>query len=56
MKTKTPPPPSNLLEQVRWWRKQAFADDKGGSFDLDLFINYLRVKLCTDYTSTQAED
>ncbi len=24
-----------------WWREQSFEDDKGGSFDLELYLDYL---------------
>jgi len=42
-----------LYECARWWRSQSFSHDKGGSFDMLLYYEYLKCKAkCTDYNTT----
>ena len=45
----------DISEMARWWTKQSFAGDKGGSFNTSLYLEYLKCKnSCTDYyTSTK---
>ncbi len=33
-----------LVRQIQWWRKQSFIDDKGGSFNVELYLAYCRAK------------
>jgi hypothetical protein len=46
----------DISEMARWWTKQSFAGDKGGSFNTSLYLEYLKCKnTCTDYyTSMKA--
>ena len=38
----------DISEMARWWSKQSFAGDKGGSF----YLEYLKCKnSCTDYST-----
>jgi hypothetical protein len=40
----------DISEMARWWTKQSFAGDKGGSFNTSLYLEYLKCKnTCTDY-------
>ena len=47
MKTKQQKPENPQLQQMRlfdcinWWKNQSFAGDKGGSFNLKLYFDYL---------------
>jgi len=42
-----------ISEMGRWWIKQSFAGDKGGSFNTSLYLEYLKCKnSCTDYYTT----
>ena len=39
----------NIYEYARWWREQSFAGDKGGSFDIELYLEILKCKAkCID--------
>ena len=31
----------NVMACVRWWREQSCEADKGGSFNLELYLDYL---------------
>lgn len=31
----------NVMACVRWWRNQSSHQDKGGSFNLELYLDYL---------------
>ena len=31
----------NVMACVRWWRNQSIQEDKGGSFNLQLYLDYL---------------
>jgi hypothetical protein len=43
----------DITEMARWWTKQSFAGDKGGSFNTSLYLEYLKCKnSCTDYATT----
>ena len=43
----------DISEMARWWTKQSFAGDKGGSFNFALYLEYLKCKnSCTDYSTT----
>jgi hypothetical protein len=42
-----------LYECARWWRSQSFTHDIGGSFNIELYYEYLKCKSkCTDYNTT----
>ena len=46
----------NLYEMARWWRKQSLPHDRGGSFDIELYLQILKNKYeCLDCYITQAE-
>jgi hypothetical protein len=43
----------DVSEMARWWSKQSFAGDKGGSFNFALYLEYLKCKnSCIDYCTT----
>lgn len=43
----------DISEMARWWTKQSMAGDKGGSFNIPLYIEYLKARnSCTDYATT----
>jgi hypothetical protein len=43
--TKHPQPSHRtLFDMVRWWENQAFAFDKGGSFNIELYIRTCKIK------------
>ena len=43
----------DVSEMARWWTKQSFAGDKGGSFNFALYLEYLKCKnSCIDYCTT----
>ena len=43
----------DITEMARWWTKQSLAGDKGGSFNIPLYIQYLKARnSCTDYATT----
>lgn len=42
-----------LYECARWWRSQSFSHDIGGSFNIELYYEYLKCKSkCTDFNTT----
>ena len=42
----------DITEMARWWTRQSFAGDKGGSFNTALYLEYLKCKnSCTDYST-----
>ena len=46
----------NLYEMARWWRKQSLPHDRGGSFNIKLYLQILKTKYeCLDCYITQAE-
>lgn len=34
----------SLKRKMLWWREQSTEGDKGGSFDLDLYLDYLEAQ------------
>lgn len=47
----------DISEMARWWTKQSFAGDKGGSFNFALYLEYLKCKnSCIDYCTTMKKD
>ena len=43
----------DLTEMARWWAHQSFAGDKGGSFNIPHYIEYLKARnSCIDYCTT----
>lgn len=47
----------DITEMARWWTKQSLAGDKGGSFNIPLYIQYLKARnSCTDYATTMKID
>ena len=43
----------DISEMARWWTRQSFAGDKGGSFNASLYLEYLKCKnSCIDYCTT----
>jgi hypothetical protein len=40
------PQPSyrTLFDMMRWWQNQSFAGDKGGSFNVELYIQTCKIK------------
>jgi len=46
----------DISEMARWWTKQSFAGDKGGSFNTSLYLEYLKCKnTCTDYYTSMKD-
>lgn len=46
----------NLYEMARWWRKQSLPHDRGGSFNIELYLQILKTKYqCLDCYITQEE-
>ena len=46
----------NLYEMARWWRKQSLPHDRGGSFNIELYLQILKTKYeCLDCYTMQAE-
>jgi len=42
-----------LYECARWWRSQSFSHDIGGSFNIELYYEYLKCKAkCSDFNTT----
>jgi hypothetical protein len=42
----------DLSEMARWWTKQSMAGDKGGSFNIPLYLEYLKARnSCLDYAT-----
>jgi len=42
-----------LYECARWWRSQSFSHDIGGSFNTELYYEYLKCKAkCSDFNTT----
>jgi hypothetical protein len=33
-----------LVRKIHWWRKQSIQEDKGGSFDVQLYMQYCEAK------------
>lgn len=43
----------SLYECARWWRSQSFSHDIGGSFNIELYYEYLKCRAkCTDFNTT----
>lgn len=43
----------DISEMARWWTRQSMAGDKGGSFNIPLYIEYLKARnSCLDYATT----
>ena len=46
----------DITEMARWWTRQSFAGDKGGSFNTSLYLEYLKCKnSCTDYSTIMSQ-
>ncbi len=44
----------SIKRKMQWWRNQSCQDDKGGSFDLDLYLAYLEAQ--DDYLNPKKQD
>jgi hypothetical protein len=33
-----------LIRRIQWWRKKSMNDDKGGSFNVELYLQYCKIK------------
>lgn len=44
----------SIKRKMQWWRNQSSQDDKGGSFDLDLYLAYLEAQ--DDYLNPKQQD
>ena len=33
-----------LMRRIHWWRKQSMEEDKGGSFNIELYMQYCEAK------------
>lgn len=44
----------SIKRKMQWWRNQSSQDDKGGSFDLDLYLAYLEAQ--DDYLNPKKQD
>lgn len=33
-----------LVRRIQWWRKKSMNDDKGGSFNVELYLQYCKIK------------
>jgi hypothetical protein len=43
----------DLYSMAEWWIRQSIAGDKGGSFNIPLYIEYLKARnSCLDYCTT----
>jgi hypothetical protein len=43
----------DLYSMAEWWTRQSMAGDKGGSFNIPLYIEYLKARnSCLDYHTT----
>ena len=52
--TKHPTPSHRTLyDMVRWWSNQSFAYDRGGSFDVELYLKFCKVKQYEDKENQQ---
>ena len=43
----------SLKRKMLWWREQSSADDKGGSFNLELYLDYLSEQ---DFNETKPQE
>jgi hypothetical protein len=43
----------SLKRKMLWWREQSSADDKGGSFNLELYLDYLSEQ---DFNETKTKE
>lgn len=47
----------DLYSMAEWWIRQSMAGDKGGSFNIPHYIEYLKArKSCLDYCTTTKQD
>lgn len=47
----------DITEMARWWTNQSMAGDKGGSFNIPLYLEYLKCKQsCIDYCTSTNQD
>jgi len=47
----------DLYSMAEWWIRQSMAGDKGGSFNIPHYIEYLKArKSCLDYCTTTKAD
>jgi hypothetical protein len=44
----------SIKRKMMWWRNQSSQEDKGGSFDLDLYLAYLEAQ--DDYLNPKKQD
>ena len=43
----------SLKRKMQWWREQSSIDDKGGSFNLELYLDYLSEQ---DFNETKLQE
>jgi hypothetical protein len=43
----------SLKRKMLWWREQSSIDDKGGSFNLELYLDYLSEQ---DFNETKPQE
>ena len=43
----------SLKRKMQWWREQSSIDDKGGSFNLELYLDYLSEQ---DFNEIKTQD
>lgn len=43
----------SLKRKMQWWREQSSIDDKGGSFNLELYLDYLSEQ---DFNETKPQE
>lgn len=46
-----PTPTTDIEYKMNWWKSKSISgvEDKGGSFDLELYISYLKCRRNRDY-------
>lgn len=53
MENSKPKPRPNLMDCISFWKNKSVKEDKGGTFDLDLYLAYLKA-INADAPITQA--
>jgi hypothetical protein len=43
----------SLKRKMQWWREKSSIDDKGGSFNLELYLDYLNEQ---DFNETKPQE
>jgi hypothetical protein len=46
----------SLKRKMNWWREQSCEGDKGGSFNLELYLDYLSEQDFNEETITKPKD